>query len=78
MDLCARALLVAEKMIEDGALEQFVAERYAGWSGSLGKSILNGKRSLDDLAAWVHKGKVEPLPRSGKQEFLEALVNSYL
>jgi xylose isomerase len=69
---------VAEKMIEDGALDQFVAGRYEGWNGSLGKSILNGKRSLDDLAAWVHKGKVEPQPRSGKQEYLEALVNSYL
>ena len=78
MDLCARALLVAEKMIVDGALERFVAERYAGWSGTLGKAILGGKRSLDDLAAWVHKGKVEPQPRSGRQEQLEALVNSYL
>lgn len=78
MDLCARALLVAEKMIEDGALDAFVAERYAGWNGTLGKAIMNGKRSLDDLAALVHKGKLEPQPRSGKQEHLEALVNSYL
>ncbi len=78
MDLCAHALLVAEKMIADGALEQFVAGRYAGWDSTLGKAILNGKRSLDDLATWVHKGNVEPQPRSGKQEWLEALVNSYL
>jgi xylose isomerase len=78
IDLCARALLVAEKMIADGALERFVAERYAGWNGTLGKAILGGKRSLDDLAAWVHKGRVEPQPRSGRQEMLEALVNSYL
>ncbi len=78
MDLCAQALLVAEKMIADGALDQFVAGRYAGWDGALGKSILKGKRSLDDLAAWVHKGDVEPQPRSGKQEWLEALVNTYL
>lgn len=78
MDLCARALLVAEKMIQDGALERFVAERYAGWNGTLGKAIMGGKRSLDDLAALVHKGKLEPQPRSGKQEHLEALVNSYL
>jgi xylose isomerase len=78
MDLCARALLVAEKMINDGALDQFVAGRYAGWDAGLGKAILGGKRSLDDLAAWVHKGDVEPQPRSGKQEWLEALVNTYL
>jgi xylose isomerase len=78
MDLCARALLIAEKMITDGALDQFVSDRYAGWNNSLGKSILGGKRSLDDLARWVHKGQVEPQPQSGKQEWLEGLVNSYL
>ena len=78
MDLCARALLIAEKMIADGALNDFVVDRYAGWNDSLGKSILGGKRSLDDLARWVHKGQVEPQPQSGKQEWLEGLVNSYL
>ena len=78
MDLCARALLVSEKTIQDGVLQSFVAERYAGWNGAFGKSILNGRHSLDDLAKWVHKGDVEPQPRSGKQEWLEALVNSYL
>jgi xylose isomerase len=78
MDLCARALLVAERMITDGTLETFVNERYAGWNGSLGRGILGGKRSLDDLAAWVHKTKTEPQPRSGRQEYLESLVNGYL
>jgi xylose isomerase len=78
MDLCARALLVAEKMIEDGALARLLADRYAGWDGPLGKAILNRKRSMDDLAAWVHKNNIEPQPRSGRQEYLEALVNSYL
>ncbi len=78
MDLCARALLVAERMIADGALDAFVEDRYAGWTGSLGRAILGGKRSLDDLANWVHKTSCEPQPRSGRQEQLEALVNSYL
>ena len=78
MDLCARALLVAEKMIADGALQKFVDDRYAAWDDKLGKAILGGKRSLDDLASWVHKNDVEPQPRSGRQEYLEALVNGYL
>jgi xylose isomerase len=78
MDLCARALLVAEKMIEDGALAEQVAQRYSGWDDALGKSILAGKRSLADLAALVEKGDLEPQPLSGRQERLEALVNSYL
>jgi xylose isomerase len=78
MDLCARALLVAEKMIEKDALGEHVAQRYAGWDGKLGKSIMGGKRSLADLAALVDKTGLEPQPRSGRQEQLEALVNTYL
>jgi len=78
MDLCARALLVAEKMIDDGALAKQLAQRYAGWDGKLGKSILAGKSSLADLAALIEKSELEPQPRSGRQEVLEALVNTYL
>ncbi len=78
MDLCARALLVAEKMIDDGALAKQLTQRYAGWDGKLGKNILAGKSSLADLAALVEKSDLEPQPRSGRQELLEALVNNYL
>jgi xylose isomerase len=78
MDLCARALLVAEKMLGDDALGKEVATRYAGWKGKLGKDILAGRMSLDKLAKHVEKGKVEPQPRSGRQERLEALVNHYI
>lgn len=77
MDLCARALLVAEKMIADGALAEQLAQRYAGWGGALGQGILGGKRSLADLATLVEKSGLEPQPRSGRQEVLEALVNTY-
>ena len=55
MDACARGLLIAEKMITDGKLDGFVAERYAGWDGKEGKAILAGKRSLDDLSDYVLK-----------------------
>jgi xylose isomerase len=78
MDLCARALLIAEKMIDDGALAKHVDERYAGWTGKLGKNILTGKHSLADLAALVDKSGFDPQARSGRQEHLEALLNNYL
>ena len=78
MDACARGLMIAEKIIEDGVLDDFVAERYAGWNGKEGRAILAGKRSLDDLSAYVLKNKIEPQPRSGKQEHLERLINSYI
>jgi xylose isomerase len=78
MDLCARALLVAEKMITDDQLGKHVEKRYADWDGKLGRNILAGKQSLAQLAAFVEKKDLNPQPRSGQQERLEALVNSYL
>jgi xylose isomerase len=78
MDACARGLMIAERIISDGKLDGFVEDRYAGWSGKEGKAILAGKRSLDDLAAYVHKKDLEPQPKSGRQEYLEQLINDCL
>ena len=78
MDACARGLLIAEAMIKDGKLAAFVENRYAGWNGREGKAILAGKRSLDDLSDYVLKRGIEPQPKSGKQEYLEGLLNRYL
>ncbi|HEY4162788.1 MAG TPA: xylose isomerase, partial [Dongiaceae bacterium] len=78
MDVSARALTIAARMIEDGALGKYVGDRYAGWDGAEGKAIMAGRRSLADLAAQAEQGKSDPRPRSGQQEYLENLVNSYL
>jgi len=78
IDACARALIAAESMIPDGKLEKFVAGRYAGWDSEEAKAILAGKSSLEELASSVLDRGIEPAPRSGKQEFLEQLVNEYL
>lgn len=78
MDLCARALLVAAQMVEDGALEQWVEQRYAGWSEPFGKDALSGRLSLDALADRSLQRNVDVEPRSGRQEMLENLLNRYL
>jgi xylose isomerase len=65
-------------MIKDGALENFVNDRYSGWDGKEGKAILAGKRSLADLSDYVLKKGLDPQPKSGKQEHLERLLNEYL
>jgi xylose isomerase len=78
IDTSARALLVAERMIKDGALQRHLDERYAGWNSVEGKAILAGQRSLGDLAALVEASGLDPQPRSGRQEYLENLVNRYL
>jgi xylose isomerase len=78
MDNLARALLIADKMLSDGKLQAFVDERYAGWNEKLGKDIMAGKLSLADLSDRALADKLDPKPRSGRQEMLETIVNRYL
>jgi xylose isomerase len=59
-------------------LDRHVKERYSEWDSAEGKAILAGKVSLAELADQVEKSNSDPKPRSGRQEFLENLVNSYL
>ena len=78
MDTCARALLAAARMIEDGKLAAAVDERYSGWNDGLGRIILDDGASLETLSEHVLAKNVEPRPRSGRQEAFENLVNRYV
>jgi xylose isomerase len=78
MDVCARGLKAAAAMLEDGALGDFVDQRYAGWGRGLGGEIMAGGLGLDDLAARVAADGINPAPVSGKQEYLENIVNKYV
>ncbi|MBK1682839.1 xylose isomerase [Rhodoferax fermentans] len=78
MDVCARALLAAEKMIQDGRLAEVVAQRYAGWSQPWAQDVLAGKTSLDALADKVLQDNRDVLPVSARQEYLENLVNRFV
>ena len=75
IDTLARSLLVAAAMVESGELERRRTERYAGWNGELGRSILSGSAILEGLATRVFAGEIDPRPASGRQELLENLVN---
>jgi xylose isomerase len=78
MDVSARALLIAEKMITDGRFAQLAEDRYAGWKGSFGQDVLTGKLGLDAVAQRVLDQNVDVQPVSGRQERIENLLNSYL
>ncbi|MCX7276227.1 MAG: xylose isomerase [Burkholderiales bacterium] len=78
MDVSARSLLIAEKMINDGRLEKHIAARYAGWQGAEAQNILAGKVSLDALADQVLASGADPRPVSGRQEYIENLLNAYI
>jgi len=78
MDILARSLLIADKMLSDGKLQGFVDERYAGWNDGLGKEIMSGNLTLAQISDRVLAQKIDPKQRSGRQEMLENLVNRYL
>ena len=78
MDTIARALLNAERLIEDGRLADFRERRYAGWDGPLGREILDGASDLEKLAAHARDAANAPRPVSGQQERLENLVNRFV
>ncbi len=78
LDVCAQALVAAAKLIKDGEYDRLLSERYAGGQSAEAEAMLKGERSLADIAARVEKEKLEPKPKSGRQEFLENLVNRYL
>ncbi len=78
IDTLARSLLVAADMIEEKTLTDARAERYAGWTADLGRSILDGTEDLDSLEAKVASGDIDPQPVSGRQELLENRVNQVI
>ena len=77
MDCCARGLKAAAGMLEDGALSKPLDERYAGWNSDFGKKLLTGL-SLDQITAEVEAKDINPQPKSGRQEYLENIVNRYV
>jgi xylose isomerase len=75
IDALARALLVAEQLIEQETLSAPKVARYRGWDVGLGNGILGGDETLESLAAKVEAGEIDPKPVSGRQEALENEVN---
>jgi len=78
MDTMAQALVNAAKLIEEAPLSNFVEERYAGWKGKLGQSIMSGEQSLESLSKLVLEENIDPKQVSGRQEMLENIVNRYM
>jgi xylose isomerase len=77
MDCFARALLVAHDVLEKSDYEAFRAERYASFDSGTGKDFEEGKLSLADLRTYAIQNG-EPAVRSGRQEYLENLINRYI
>ena len=78
MDVMAKSLERAAAMIENDVLGKNISDRYAGWNSKLGKNILSGEISLESLAKQALENNIQPVPASGRQEYLENVVNSFI
>ena len=78
MDTFALGLLKAAAIIEDGRLDEFIADRYASFGTGIGKKIIDGEADLCTLAAYAEEMGAPELPGSGKQERLEGIVNQIM
>lgn len=78
VDVLSRSLLSAESILAEGTVPEFVRQRYAGWDGALGSSILQGKQTLGDLADMARDSGLAPKPVSGRQEYLENVINRHV
>jgi xylose isomerase len=78
MDTFARGLKIAAAIRKDGRLDEFVKNRYRSWDSGIGAKIEQGKASFQELEAYIlEKGDIDP-NESGRQEFLEALINEFI
>ena len=76
MDACAAGLKAAAAMLEDDKLEKARDARYAGWDTEGGRALLSS--DLASIEEMVRSKDINPQPKSGRQERLENLINSYL
>jgi xylose isomerase len=75
IDAFARAAIIAEKVLTKTAYKKFRTDRYASFDSGNGKAFEEGKLTLEDLRN-IAAANGEPAQISGKQEWLENLINS--
>jgi xylose isomerase len=78
MDAFARGLKIAAAIRKDGRLADFVKNRYASWDSGIGAKIEAGKVGFKELEAYMLKQGDAAPNASGRQEFLENLINEYI
>jgi xylose isomerase len=78
MDAFARGLKIAAAIRKDGRLAEFVKERYDSWNSGIGAKIEAGKASFAELESYMLKQGEVTANVSGRQEFLENLINEFI
>ncbi|PRY82237.1 xylose isomerase [Alkalibacterium olivapovliticus] len=77
MDSFALGAKVAQRLIDDKALESIVEKRYSSFNQGIGKEIVDGKTDFKKLQDYALKlDKVEN--ESGNVEVIKSILNQYL
>ena len=78
MDAFALGLKVAYRILQDGFLEKIVEERYRGYKEGIGVKILNGEMDFEKLEEYIIDKPSDITNVSGRQEYIENIINRYL
>ena len=77
IDVFARALIVADNILQKSEFKKLRKDRYASYDNGKGKEFEQGKLSLEDLRNYAAENG-EPAVTSGRQEYIENLINRYI
>lgn len=77
MDAFARAAIIGEKILKESPYKKFRTDRYASFDNGQGKAFEEGKLQLEDLRTFA-LANGEPKQTSGRQEWLENIINQYI
>ncbi|WP_309334513.1 xylose isomerase [Mucilaginibacter sp.] len=77
MDIFARALVTADNILQKSEYLKLRKDRYASFDSGKGKAFEEGKLTLEDLRAYAIESG-EPAITSGKQEYIENLINRFI
>ena len=78
MDAFARGLKIAAAIRKDGRLDAFVKQRYSSYDSGIGKQIEKRRVSFKELSDYALKLGEVKTNQSGRQEFLENLINEFI
>ena len=78
MDAFARGLKVAAAIRADGVLDKMLKERYGSWDSGIGARIDAGKESFSSLEKYMLEKGDAASNKSGRQELIENIINTYL
>ena len=77
IDCFARALIIADNILQKSDYKKIRKDRYASFDSGKGREFEGGKLSLEDLRAFAIANG-EPAVNSGRQEYLENIINRYI